>query len=315
MFKSLLELRHLRALKAIESTGSLSKAADLMCLTQSAVSHQVKVLEDFYGEPLLFKQAGHTRFTMLGNRLLRLATCVLPQMEQAELDIQQMKQGAAGRLRIAVECHTCFDWLMPAMDVYRQRWPEVELDIVSGFHSDPVGLLHQGDAELAIVSDNQPEAGVFYLPLFRYEVVGVVPVDSELAAKRHLVPEDFADQVLIAYPVPEEMLDVVKNFLAPAGVFPKRRSSELTIALLQLVASKRGISALPLWAVKPYVEKAYVAQVPLGPQGLMASLHAAMPNGLSQKQYLLDFVFVMREVCAHKLDGVELLRNPISLKK
>lgn len=307
MSKSILELRHLRTLQAIEQTGSLSRAAEVLCITQSAVSHQVKALEEWFGEELVYKQGGQSRFSVVGQRLLQLAGVVLEQVDQAELDILQMKQGAGGPLRVAVECHTCFDWLMPSMDVYRKRWPEVELDIVSGFHSDPVGLLHKGEAELAIVSELCEEEGVVSFPLFRFEMVAVVPVDSKLAKRAYLKPSDFADQTLLTYPVPDDMLDVIKHFLAPAGVQVKRRSSELTVALLQLVASKRGLSALPAWAVKGYVDRGYVAQVPLGRKGLTSTLYAALPKAIAGKHYTADFVAVMREVCARELDGIELL--------
>ncbi|MDH4396897.1 MAG: LysR family transcriptional regulator [Limnobacter sp.] len=304
MNRNVLEVRHLRTLLAIEETGSLSRAAELLCITQSAVSHQVKVLEDHFGEPLVFKQAGQSRFSLTGQRLLELGRSVLAQFDQAELDIQQLKEGAGGPLRVAVECHTCFDWLMPSMDVYRKRWPEVELDIVSGFHSDPVALLHAGQAELAIVSEACEEDGIVSRPLFQFEMVGVVPVDSELANKKYLVPEDFEGQTLLSYPVPDDMLDVIQHFLAPAGVKPKRRNSELTVALLQLVASGRGISALPAWAVKQYVDRNYVAQVQLGRKGLTSRLYAALPKALANKPYTLDFVEVMKDTSAKHLQGI-----------
>ncbi|HEX4842141.1 MAG TPA: LysR family transcriptional regulator [Limnobacter sp.] len=311
MSKSILELRHLRTLQAIASTGSVSRAAEVLFITQSAVSHQVKALQDWYGEELLYKRGGNTHFSPLGQRLLQLADVVLAQVDLAELEIVQLRQGASGPLRVAVECHTCFDWLMPSMDVYRTRWPEVELDIVSGFHADPVGLLHRGDAELAIVSEDPAEEGVAVFPLFRYDMVGVVPVDSRLAQRSHLRPSDFKGQTLLSYPVPDDMLDVVKHFLKPAGVDYTRRNSELTIALLQLVASKRGLSALPAWAVKSYVDKGYVAQVPLGKHGLKSTLYAALPASLASKHYTLDFVDVMREVSARELEGIELLPMPV----
>lgn len=69
--------------------------------------------------------------------------------------------------------------------------------------------------------------------------------------------EDFANETLITYPVPDDMLDLLRKILLPKGIIPIRRTSELTIAIVQLVASKRGIAALPYWAVMPYVEKIY----------------------------------------------------------
>ncbi len=183
--------------------------------------------------------------------MLRLAELVLPQVEEADRDLRRLAAGAAGQLRIAVECHTCFDWLMPAMDAFRSRWPEVELDIVSGFHADPVGLLHQDRAEVAIVSEvDADEAAVVVHPLFEFEIVALLPKGHVLLGKPWLEAADFADHTLITYPVPDEMLDLVRRVLKPAGVTPPRRTSELTVAMLQLVASGRGLAALPLWAVE-----------------------------------------------------------------
>jgi LysR family transcriptional regulator for metE and metH len=96
-----------------------------------------------------------------------------------------------------------------------------------------------------------------------------------LAAKPWLEAADFADETLITYPVPDEMLDVMKHCLIPAGVNPKRRTAELTVAILQLVASGRGIAALPSWTVGNYIERGYVVSRPIGPHGLRCELYAA----------------------------------------
>ena len=211
-------------------------------------------------------------------------------------------------MRIAVECHTCFDWLMPAMDAFRTRWPEVELDIVSGFHADPVGLLHQGRADVAIVSEvDADEAGVDYHPLFAFEIRALLANTHPLVAKPHLVAQDFADQTIITYPVPDEMLDLIRQVLEPAGVRPPRRTTELTVAMLQLVASGRGVAALPLWAVQSYLDRGYVTARPIGSNGLRGELHAACLPSLSAKPYLQDFVQVTRETSFVTLKGVELL--------
>ena len=166
MMQSILEIRHLRTLQALRDSGSLVRAAQLLNLTQSALSHQIKLLEDRYGTPLFERKSVPPQFSATGARLLQLADAVLPQVETAERDVARLSQGQGGQMRIAVECHTCFDWLMPAMDAFRARWPEVELDIVSGFHADPVGLLHQGRADVAMLQPVASGRGVAALPLW-----------------------------------------------------------------------------------------------------------------------------------------------------
>ena len=153
MIRSPLELRHLQTLVALRDTGNLSRAAQYLCVTQSALSHQLKALEDHFGLPLFLRKSTPLAFTPAGKRLLALAEAMVPAVEEAERDVARLADGSGGSLRIAVECHTCFDWLMPAMDAFRRHWREVELDIVSGFHADPIGLLHTDRADLAIVAE------------------------------------------------------------------------------------------------------------------------------------------------------------------
>ena len=300
---SILELRHLRMLEALVGSGNLSRAAQRLHLTQSAISHQVKQIEDHYGVPLFERKTQPLRLTAAGQRLQVLAGAVLAQVAEAERDIARIVEGQAGRLRIAVECHTCFEWLMPAMDVFREHWPEVELDLVSGFHVDPLALLREDRADLAVVSEYRKN-GMTYHPLFGFEIVGIVSCLHKLAQMEYLTARDFADETLVTYPVPEEMLDVIRNFLKPHGVEPKRRTAELTVAILQLVASRRGISAMPNWAVQSYLKTGYVQGMRLGKEGLFGELYAVTHMEAAQTSYMQDFLETVRTVSFNRLPGL-----------
>src|SRR5690606_17530923 len=223
MIQSILELRHLQTLLALVETGTLSRAATRLYLTQSAISHQIKQLEEHYGVSLFERKSQPLRLSPAGRRLHTLAETVMKLVGEAERDVARIAQGEAGQLRIAVECHTCFDWLMPAMDRFREHWPEIELDLVSGFHADPLALLLENRAELVVVSEPQPRSGVVFHPLFGFEIVGLVSRQHAFASKAFLKPEDFAEETLISYPVPEDMLDIVRKVLKPVGIEPKRR--------------------------------------------------------------------------------------------
>ena len=306
--ESIIELRHLKTLLALEETGSVSLAAKRVFLTQSALSHQIRALENYYGTPLFERKSSPLRFTPAGERLLRLARDLLPQVSAAERDLAQIIEGEAGELRLAVECHTCFDWLMPAMGEFRPLWPQVELDIVSGFQADPVGLLLTHRADLAIVSEAVPQAGIAYQPLFAYEMVAICAKDHPLAEKDVWQAQDFADETLISYPVPDDMLDLLRKVLLPAGINPPRRHSELTIAIIQLVASRRGIAALPYWTVMPYLEKGYICARQIGMPPLQSELYAAMRSDDADKTYLDNFCQIVRERGFSDLPGLSVLQ-------
>jgi LysR family transcriptional regulator for metE and metH len=303
----MIELRHLRSLLAIADGRTLAAAAEQVHLTQSALSHQIRALEAHFGLPLFERSARGLRFTPAGERLLALARAVLPQLEDARRDLLRLQGDTRGELRIALECHTCFDWLMPVMNEFRRRWPEVEVDLVSGFHSDPLALLGEGRADVVIGSAPKRRRGLVVRPLFRFEILLVLANEHRLRNKRFVEAAELAGETLITYPVPEERIDLISQVLKPARLQLPRRTAELTVAILQLVASRRGIAALPNWGLTSYVDHDFVLAKRIGRAGLWSELHASAQKALAGTPYFGDFVEIVRETAHAGLDGIQLL--------
>ncbi|MBE7562596.1 LysR family transcriptional regulator [Acidithiobacillus sp. HP-6] len=303
-----IEIRHLRTIEAVAQFGSLAAAAQRLHLTQSALSHQLRGLEAEFGVNILDRERGsQLRLSPAGEELLAAAREVLPRVRQLQEELKRRALGNSGRLRIAVECHTCFDWLTPAMDHFRENWPDVEMDLVSGFQQDPLPLLQSHQADLTVLTAPDAMAADITLhPLFAYEVVALVNPRHALASKPYLEPADFLEETLITYPVEDRRLDLFREFLQPAGIQPwRRRHAELTVIILQLVASGQGIAALPSWAVGSYGEKGYVRALPLGPQGLWQTLQAATTAEQSEQEHMRAFLEEIRASVAANLLGVK----------
>ncbi len=302
---SQVELRHLRTLVALRDAGSLVEAAERVFLTQSALSHQLKDLETRLGCALFIRKTRPVRFTTAGTRLLRLADEVLPLVHRAEQDLVRMAGGESGRIFMAIECHSCFEWLLPAIDRYREGWHDVELDIASGFHFAPLPALARGDLDLVITADPIDDPGLDYLPLFSYEAQLAVARDHPLAARPWVEPADLASETLISYPVDRERLDIFKSFLDPAGVEPSRvRNAELTTMMVQLVASGRGVVCLPNWALHEYRQRDYVVVKSLGEEGVWPTLYAAVRRDQASARFIQGFVQVARQTCFDNLVGI-----------
>lgn len=300
----MLELRHLRLLQTLASAGSVSAAAQRVHLSQSALSHQLLGLEAHYGLRLFERKP--LRWTSAGLALLNLAETILPTISSTERTLAKLSQGEGGQLRIAVECHTCFEWLMPAMDTLREQWPAVELDLLSGFHTHPLALLDSQQADLVLVAkpENSQQNWVFH-PLFRFEILAVLSRRHPLAEQAYLTAADFAQETLITYPAPAEKLDLLRDVLLPAGINPPRRTAELTVAILQLVASRRGIAALPSWGVTDYLARGYIVGKPIGEKGLWSDLYAATTQESAQKPYMVDFIHIIREQSFARLPNLQ----------
>jgi len=254
---------------------------------------------------LFVRKTRPVRFTSAGNRLLKLADEILPLVHTTELDLQRLAGGESGRIFMAIECHSCFDWLLPAIGEYREQWPDVELDISSGFHFAPLPALSRGDLDLVITADPDEELGVYYFSLFSYEAVLAVAKDHHLNEREWVEAKDLAEENIITYPVDRSRLDLFTSFLDPAGIEPHHvRHAELTTMIVQLVASNRGVACLPNWALHEYLQKDYLAVKSLGEEGVWPTLYAAVRRDQAEAAFIRGFVQIAKDTCFKNLRGI-----------
>ena len=299
-----LELRHLRTIRAIHDQGGLARAAEVLNITQSALSHQVKALEEQAGVDLFVRRAKPMRLSPAGMRLLRLAEQVLPLVQATEAEFKGVEAGRIGRLHIAMECHACFDWLLPVLDIFRRAWPEVDLDIRQRLAFGALPALARQEVDLVISSDPEEMAGIVFQPLFDYSPTLVVPADHPLVAKGYADPSDLAGETLITYPMDRARLDVFSQFLTPAGVEPARqRTVELTAVSLMLVASGRGVAVMPDWVLRRESANAEIAMLPLTQGGIIRRLYAAVRSEDLAQPYMAHVLRLSRTEPLRMLRG------------
>ncbi|PRD13060.1 HTH-type transcriptional regulator MetR [Pantoea coffeiphila] len=292
----MIELKHLRTLQALRNSGSLAAAAAQLHQTQSALSHQFSDLEQRLGFRLFVRKSQPLRFTPQGEVLLQLAEQVLPQIQQA---LQACHEPHQTTLRIAIECHSCIQWLTPALNNFRKSWPQVVMDFKSGVTFDPQPALQQGELDIVLTSDILPRSGLFYTPMFDFEVRLVMAPDHPLAKVNRISPEDLASEVLLIYPVQRQRLDIWRHFLQPAGVSPALKSVDNTLLLIQMVSAQMGIAALPHWVVESFEQQGLVATRALG-EGLWSRLYAAVRDGEQRQPVVEAFIRSARQhACDH----------------
>ncbi|MEZ8400031.1 LysR substrate-binding domain-containing protein [Vibrio splendidus] len=303
----MIELKHLRTLTTLRDSGSLTATATSLHLTQSALSHQLKDLEARIGGQLFLRKTRPVKFTSEGEILLKLADEIQPKIAKAENELASLKEDVNGRLHMAIECHSCFQWLMPALKEYQVAWPSVTLDFSSGFGFEPLPALMAGELDLVITSDIQPRSEVHYEPLFDFEMRLIAAINSPLAEKPSIEPQDLSDITMLSYPVQKQRLDVVKHFLQPAGVEPKKwKQADNTLMLVQMVSAGLGVAALPNWAISEFSRQGLIASKPLG-KGLSRRLFAAVRNSEKDKRYLQAFFSTARQQSKSHLDGIEVV--------
>ena len=292
----MLERIHLAIVQEVARRGSLTAAADVLCLTQSALSHSIKKLEQQLGVAIWQREGRSLRLTQAGEHLLGVATRVLPQLELAEQRLRQYAAGERGTLRIGMECHPCYQWLLKIVSPYLAAWPDVDVDVKQKFQFGGIGALFAYEIDLLVTPDPLYKPGLHFEPVFDYEQVLVVAHTHPLATAPYIEPRQLSDQVLITYPVEPERLDVFSQFLLPAGIAPRRHKTiETTDIMVQMVASGRGVAALPRWLVQEYAQQMAVRSVRLGAHGLAKQIHLGAREADLTTDYLRAFIEQARQ--------------------
>ncbi|OIQ97857.1 HTH-type transcriptional regulator GltC [mine drainage metagenome] len=292
----MIERIHLAIVREVSRSGTLTSAASTLCLTQSALSHSIKKLEQQVGTEIWVRDGRTLRLTQAGEYLLSVANRVLPQIAQAEERLKQFAQGERGTLRIGMECHPCYQWLLKVVEPYLSAWPDVDLDVKQKFQFGGIKALFDHEIDLLVTPDPLHKPGVVFEPVFDYEQVLVVAVGHALAQQAWVKPAQLSGEVLLAYPVSRERLDIYSLFLTPAGIAPrKHKTIETTDIMLQMVASGRGVTALPRWLIEEQVDRFAVVPVQLGPKGVAKQIFVGYREADSMTNYLRGFMQLARQ--------------------
>lgn len=286
-----MEIRHLKLVEEVAGQGSLTNAAKNLFLTQSALSHQLKEIEEEYGTPLFRRINKKMVLTQAGERVLKSARVILDELEKTEREIKTFLSGESGLIRMSTECYTCYHWLPPLLKTFNARFPNVEIKIVSEATRYPDRFLLSGRLDLAIDSTLQKGVPLKYKKLFTDELVAVVPAGHPLALKPYLTAKDFLHEHYITYTDVIEESTVFQKILIPAGVKPARTTRILiTEAIIEMVRAGLGITTLARWAAAPYLKSGDLVIIPLTPKGLKRTWYAVTMKEDNPPSYLNCFI-------------------------
>jgi LysR family transcriptional regulator for metE and metH len=295
-----IELRHLRTIMAIHSAGSVAQAAEQLHITQSALSHQIKAIRDQLGVDLFVKNTKPMRLSAEGLRFLRAAERILPEIDLLKAEFDNLQRGEAGRLHIAIECHACFEWLFPVLNLFRQDYPDVDIDIRPGLAFRALKALVDEEVDIVISSDPEDIPGVEFHQLFPYAPTFLAATANLLSRKDYVDAQDFSDQTLITYPVERTRLDIFSQLLIPAKIEPKLiRQVELTAVMLMLVGANKGVAVLPDWVIRSADVGDGLVTLPVTKQGLVRQLYAAVRRDDEAKPFMERFIALGKEGQAH----------------
>ena len=292
-----IELKHLRTILAIHKTGSLQRTTEQLNMTQSAISHQLRYIREQIGVELFVPETRPLKLSPEGLELIEAAERILSEVDKLKSRFVDLRSGQTGRMFIAIECHACFEWLFPVLNLFRDHHSNVDVDIKPGLAFKAIEALQNEEVDLVVSADPEELAGIEFHELFTYEPIFIASRNHPLSKRPYIDAEDFADQNIITYPVPKERLDLFNLLLLPAGIEPLSiRQIELTSVILLLVSANKGVSVLPDWVLQSSRETDHLTQKRLTKKGTSRKLYAAVRRRDSEKLYIKTFLSLSKNI-------------------
>lgn len=290
------EIRHLIAFTTVLETGGFTKAAHALNLTQSALSHQIKTLEEQLGVEVFARIGKRTVLTQAGEVLLKHATVVLRELSDARQALLELRDPGRGRLRISAAGYSCYQLLPRILQEFKVEFPRVELSVSADYTGEAVQHLLEGILDIAILVVPSPVRGLAIEPLAVDELFVIVPAGHPWANRRRVRWSDLASQVLITYNKASQTHQLLLHRLAQEGAgAPETMEVREAEAVTEMVKVGLGIAVQPPWVVRGDLRTQKLLAIPLGRTGLKRSWAIAYIQGRRLSAYGQTFIRICRE--------------------
>jgi len=291
------EIRHLKLVEAISKMGSLTKAANELYLTQSALSHQLKEIENQLGTQLFKRINKKMVFTEAGSKVLKSARIILNEIQNTEKEIRSLAEGETGIIRITTECYTSYHWLPKAMSIFNKKFPNIEISIEADATKRPIPALFEGKIDIGIVSNKSVEQTISYVPLFKDKLYLLVNKNNPLSTKRFIIPDDLKTETLLSYTIKDDEMDIFTRFLNPVGIKPQKvLKIQLTEAIIEMVKANVGVAVMAGWTIKPSLRSKELKVMNFKGSKLNRTWYAAVLKNQDIPQYYEEFIYALKSV-------------------
>jgi LysR family transcriptional regulator for metE and metH len=286
-----LEIRHLRLIAGIAAAGSVTKAAEGLHLTQSALSHQLREIESRFETPFFLRVGKRMVLTAAGRRVLDSAGRILDELARTEEDVRRIAEQRDGVIRVATQCNTGYHWLPPLLSAFNRKHPRVTINILPNVTDRPIDALIEGRLDLAILTSETSDPRLRLRRLFADEMVALVSLDHPMASRRWLPVGALASEHLLLYSSSPEESFVLQRVLKPAGHAPARLSFiMLTEAMIEMARAGLGVAVLPRWSAQPSIAARSLVPLSITRRGVRRYWTAATLKAQQMTPWLEDFI-------------------------
>ena len=260
-----LDSKQLRAFATLARVGSFTLAAKELNLTQSAISHSIRALEQDVGCLLLDRMGKKVMLTQAGEQLLHHAGKILVEMFVTRESLRQLGQWGKGRLRIGASAAAC-QYVLPAvLREFKESFPQYSITIEPGDVNECLEALRNNRIDLGIGLEPEKESQLHFVPLFTDELIFLTSPLHPWALTGKIPREEIPRQNYVLYNKKSYTFRMVEKY------FHQEEMVLNTVielgnmeAIKELVKLGLGVSILAPWTARKELESRALIGLPLG---------------------------------------------------
>ncbi|MEL6538114.1 MAG: LysR substrate-binding domain-containing protein [Bacteroidota bacterium] len=285
-----MELKYFRLIKSIAEEGNMANSADHLFLTQSALSHQLREMEDRLGFKVFHRGRNKWQLTKEGEELYKIANQLFSTIDEGFSNIKRIKDGAKGSLKVSAECQSFFHGLPAFVQKMGILYPEINIDLSMGATHQTISQLLSNELDMALVTTEPASELLYSKEVFRDEIKVVMHREHPLAEEPFLDASHFADLHLLINSFPLENVSVYEHFLKPNRIVPVKVSAiPFTEVTLQLIAANMGVTCVPEWTLRPFKLSEELVFQRIGKNGLKRTHYLVMREADRTQAYFANF--------------------------
>lgn len=312
-----MEIRQLRAFVAVAETGTFTAGARRVHVTQSAISMQIRQLEEEAGVQLFVRAPRRVLLTEAGERMLLRARSILHEHDAALLEMAEMAGTERGRLRVgSASANISAESLPPVLKTLRERHPQMEIFVKTGTSEALVEQILSGELDMALVSLPVEARGVKTETLMRDSLVAIVCPEHPLAKERVVSAYTLANEKLILGERGGNTRRILEQFFAEAGVRPTV-SMELNrlASIKRMVEAGMGVGIVPSQSVREEVGEGRIIALWIEGAQINWELGLARLSAAYDSPVCQSFVEACRNHFGTPLEAASLSRKPRHARK
>ncbi|WP_298485932.1 LysR family transcriptional regulator [uncultured Maribacter sp.] len=286
-----MELKYFRLIKTIVEEGSIANSSERLFLTQSALSHQLRDLEERLGFKVFYRSRNKWNLTDEGNELYKLANKLFSSIDESFNSIRHIKEGSKGSIKLSAECQSFVHSIPQFVQQMGILYPEIDIELNLYARQLTISKLLANEIDIAIVTFKPVSDELENIKVYEDEIFAIMHKENKLNDLDFLDSNHFSDMHMLIHSYPLDSVSIYEHYLKSNNVTPNKISAiPYTEASLSMIESNMGVLCAPKWQLKPFKMSEDIVFKSISKNGIKRNHYLVVKKVNLNKKHIHNFI-------------------------